>query len=192
MYYYSNAATLTIGALPTSVSAVTVTHAAGRERKRRAIHTTVAGGLTEQKTDTGTERSENSLLREGWRAGHCVPGGEDGQYIGVIESKTTGRHHDHEDPILPADWSGTAKKRYAVTGDALSPVYRCSTELPRWKVYSRPRRRPAEHGSNRRRDEHGLLRCGPLGWPDRKTDLLLGRAAANIFSDQSGRCRHGS
>ena len=54
VYYYSNAATLTIGALPTSVSDVTVTHADGGSG---------LDGANDRYTET--ERSENSLLREG-------------------------------------------------------------------------------------------------------------------------------
>ena len=66
VYYYSNAATLTIGALPTSVSDVTVTNADGGSGTQSEPY---YGGAdwTKQANDhyTGTERSENSLLREG-------------------------------------------------------------------------------------------------------------------------------
>ena len=61
VYYYSNAATLTIGALPTSVSAVTVTHAAGGNGTQIKPY---YGGAdwTEQTTDTQQRTATINIL----------------------------------------------------------------------------------------------------------------------------------
>ena len=124
VYYYSNAATLTIGALPTSVSDVTVTHAAGGEGTQSEPY---YGGADWTKQTTATQEQsvqKTASFEKGDVQGTVYRAGENGPYIGVIESKTTQdgttitKTHYYQLTTGP-----DSSKPYTVTGDALSPVY---------------------------------------------------------------------
>lgn len=123
VYYYSNAATLTIGALPTSVSAVTVKHADGGNGTQSEPY---YGGAdwTEQTTATQEQIVQKTASFEKDDVqGTVYQAGENGPYIGVIESKTTQDGttitKTHYYQLTGPDSS----KPYTVTGEALSPVY---------------------------------------------------------------------
>ena len=123
VYYYSNAATLTIGALPTSVSDVTVTDADGGKGTQSEPY---YGGADWTKRTTATQQQsvqKTASFEEGGVQGTVYRAGEDGPYIGVIESKTT----QDDTTITKTQYyrltGPDSSKRYAVTGDALSPVY---------------------------------------------------------------------
>lgn len=123
VYYYSNAATLTIGALPTNVSDVTVTHTAGGNGTQSEPY---YGGADWTKRMTATQQQSVqktvSFKKDGVQ-GTVYRAGENGPYIGVIESETTQggttitktQYYQLTDP--------DGNKTYTVTGDALSPVY---------------------------------------------------------------------
>ena len=123
VYYYSNAATLTIGALPTSVSAVTVTDADGEEGTQSKPY---YGGAdwTKRTTDTQQQSVQKtaSFEKDGVQ-GTVYRAGKNGPYIGVIESKTT----QDDTTITSTQYyqltGSDSDKRYTVTGDALSLVY---------------------------------------------------------------------
>ena len=123
VYYYSNAATLTIGALPTSVSAVTVTHADGGSGTQSEPY--YGGADWTKKTTTTQEQSvqKTASFEKDDAQGTVYRAGENGPYIGVIESKTT----QDDTTITKTQYyrltGPDSSKRYAVTGDALSPVY---------------------------------------------------------------------
>ena len=129
VYYYSNAATLTIGALPTSVSAVTVTNADGGEGTQSKPY---YGGAdwTEQTTAIQQQSVQKTASFEKDDVqGTVYQAGENGPYIGVIESKTTQEGQDGQDgtTITKTQYyqltDPDGNKTYTVTGDALSPVY---------------------------------------------------------------------
>lgn len=123
VYYYSNAATLTIGALPTSVSAVTVIDADGGNGTQSKPY---YGGAdwTEQKTATQQQSVQKTAsFEKGDVQGTVYRAGENGPYIGVIESKTTqGGTTSTETQYYQLTGSDSGKT-YTVTGNALSPVY---------------------------------------------------------------------
>lgn len=86
MYYYSNAATLTIGALPTSVSDVTVTHADGGSGTQSEPY---YGGADWTKQTTTTQQQsvqKTASFEKGDVQGTVYRAGENGPYVGVIES----------------------------------------------------------------------------------------------------------
>ena len=123
VYYYSNAATLTIGALPTSVSAVTVTRADGGKGTQSEPY---YGGAdwTEQTTATQQQIVQKTAsFEKGGVQGTVYRAGEKGPYIGVIESKTTQDGttitKTHYYQLTGPD----SNNQYTVTGEALSPVY---------------------------------------------------------------------
>ena len=129
VYYYSNAATLTIGALPTSVSAVTVTHADGGNGTQSDPY---YGGAdwTEQTTATQEQSVQKTAsFEKGGVQGTVYRAGENGPYIGVIESKTTQGGQDGQDgtTITKTQYyqltGPDSSKQYTATGDTLSPVY---------------------------------------------------------------------
>ena len=123
VYYYSNAATLTIGALPTSVSAVTVTRADGGKGTQSDPY---YGGADWTKRTTATQEQSvqktASFEKDGVQ-GTVYRAGENGPYIGVIESKTT----QDDTTITKTQYyrltGPDSNKPYTVTGEALSPVY---------------------------------------------------------------------
>ena len=126
VYYYSNAATLTIGALPTSVSDVTVTHAAGGKGTQSEPY---YGGAdwTKRTTDTQEQivQKTASFETDGVQ-GTVYRAGENGPYIGVIESKTTQDGQDGTTITKTQYYQLTdpdSGKPYTVTGGVLSPVY---------------------------------------------------------------------
>ena len=126
VYYYSNAATLTIGALPTSVSAVTVTHADGGKGTQSEPY---YGGAdwTKRTTDTQEQivQKTASFETDGVQ-GTVYRAGENGPYIGVIESKTTQDGQDGTTITKTQYYQLTdpdSGKPYTVTGGVLSPVY---------------------------------------------------------------------
>ena len=123
VYYYSNAATLTIGALPTSVSAVTVTHADGGSGTQSDPY---YGGAdwTEQTTDIQKQSVQKTAsFKKDDVQGTVYRAGESGPYIGVIESETTqGGTTSTETQYYQLTGSDSGKT-YTVTGGALSPVY---------------------------------------------------------------------
>ena len=126
VYYYSNAATLTIGALPTSVSDVTVTHAAGGKGTQSDPY---YGGAdwTKRTTDTQEQivQKTASFETDGVQ-GTVYRAGENGPYIGVIESKTTQDGQDGTTITKTQYYQLTdpdSGKPYTVTGGVLSPVY---------------------------------------------------------------------
>ena len=129
VYYYSNAATLTIGALPTSVSAVTVIHADGGNGTQSEPY---YGGAdwTEQTTNTQQQTVQKTApFEKDGAQGTVYRAGESGPYIGVIERKTTQGGQDGQDgtTITKTQYyqltGPDGNKTYTVTGDALSPVY---------------------------------------------------------------------
>lgn len=127
VYYYSNAATLTIGALPTSVSAVTVKHADGGKGTQSEPY---YGGAdwTKRTTDTQQQSVQKtaSFETDGVQ-GTVYRAGENGPYIGVIESKTTQDGQDGTTITKTQYYQLTTgpdgNKTYTVTGNVLSPVY---------------------------------------------------------------------
>ena len=123
VYYYSNAATLTIGALPTSVSDVTVTDAAGGSGTQSEPY---YGGAdwTEQTTATQEQivQKTASFEKDGVQ-GTVYQAGENGPYVGVIESKTTQGGTTITKTQYYQLTGPDSGKPYTVTGDALSPVY---------------------------------------------------------------------
>ena len=129
VYYYSNAATLTIGALPTSVSDVTVTHADGGEGTQSKPY---YGGADWTKRTTATQQQsvqKTASFEKDDVQGTVYRAGEKGPYIGVIESKTTQGGQDGQDgtTITKTQYyqltGPDGNKTYTVTGGALSPVY---------------------------------------------------------------------
>lgn len=123
VYYYSNAATLTIGALPTSVSAVTVTHADGGNGTQSEPY---YGGAdwTKRTTDTQEQSVQKTAsFKKDDVQGTVYRAGESGPYIGVIERETTqGGTTSTETQYYQLTGSDSGKT-YTVTGGALSPVY---------------------------------------------------------------------
>lgn len=126
VYYYSNAATLTIGALPTSVSDVTVTNADGRSGTQSEPY---YGGADWTKQTTTTQQQSvqktASFEKDGVQ-GTVYRAGENGPYIGVIESKTTQDGQDGTTITKTQYYQLTGPdsgKQHTVTGEALSPVY---------------------------------------------------------------------
>ena len=124
MYYYSNTATLTIGALPTSVSDVTVTDADGGKGTQSEPY---YGGAdwTERTTATQQQSVQKtaSFEKDGVQ-GTVYQAGENGPYIGVIESKTTqGGTTITETQYYQLTTGPDSSKPYTVTGEALSPAY---------------------------------------------------------------------
>ena len=123
VYYYSNAATLTIGALPTSVSAVTVTDADGEEGTQSKPY---YGGAdwTEQTTATQEQivQKTASFEKDGVQ-GTVYRAGKNGPYIGVIESKTTQEGTTITSTQYYRLTGSDSSEQYTATGDALSPVY---------------------------------------------------------------------
>ncbi len=187
MYYYSNAATLTIGALPTSVSAVTVTHAAGGKGTQSDPYYGRGGldGAKDRYTQE-QERSENSLpSRRMTRRALCTGREKTASYIGVIENKTTQDGATITKTQYYRLTGPDSSKQYTVTGDALSPrIYCVQRNCRGGRLYSSLRRRPAEQGSNRRRDEHGLFAVATgLDRPQNRPST--GRAAANISATRA-------
>ena len=124
VYYYSNAATLTIGALPTSVSTVTVSNAEGGNGTQSEPY---YGGAdwTEQTTATQQQSVQKTAsFEKGGVQGTVYRAGENGPYIGVIESKTTqGGTTSTETQYYQLTTGPDSSKPYTVTGEALSPVY---------------------------------------------------------------------
>ena len=126
VYYYSNAATLTIGALPTSVSDVTVTDADGGKGTQSEPY---YGGAdwTKQMTTTQEQSVQKTASFEKDDAqGTVYRAGENGPYIGVIESKTTQDGQDGTTITKTQYYQLTGpdgSKQYTVTGNVLSPVY---------------------------------------------------------------------
>ena len=123
VYYYSNAATLTIGALPTSVSDVTVKHATGGSGTQSEPY---YGGADWTKRTTNIQKQsvqKTASFEKDDVQGTVYRAGENGPYVGVIESKTT----QDDTTITKTQYyrltGPDSSKRYAVTGDALSPVY---------------------------------------------------------------------
>ena len=123
VYYYSNAATLTIGALPTSVSDVTVTDADGGNGTQSQPY---YGGADWTKRTTATQEQsvqKTASFEKDDVQGTVYRAGEDGPYIGVIESKTT----QDDTTITKTQYyrltGPDSSNQYTVTGDALSPVY---------------------------------------------------------------------
>lgn len=123
VYYYSNAATLTIGALPTSVSAVTVTNAdGGKGTQSEPYH----GGAdwTERTTTTQKQSVQKTASFEKDDVqGTVYRAGENGPYIGVIESKTTQGGTTITKTQYYRLTGPDSGKQYTATGNALSPVY---------------------------------------------------------------------
>ena len=123
VYYYSNAATLTIGALPTSVSDVTVTRADGGDGTQSKPY---YGGAdwTERTTDTQKQSVQKtaSFEKDGVQ-GTVYRAGENGPYIGVIESKTTQDGTTITSTQYYRLTGSDSSEQYTATGDALSPVY---------------------------------------------------------------------
>ena len=123
VYYYSNAATLTIGALPTSVSDVTVTDADGGNGTQSQPY---YGGADWTKRTTATQEQsvqKPASFKKGDVQGTVYRAGEDGPYIGVIESKTTQDGTTITSTQYYRLTGPDSSKQYTVTGDALSPVY---------------------------------------------------------------------
>ncbi len=126
VYYYSNAATLTIGALPTSVSAVTVTNADGGKGTQSDPY---YGGADWTKQTTATEQQsvqKTASFEKDDVQGTVYRAGENGPYIGVIESKTTQDGQDGTTITKTQYYRLTGPdsgKQYTATGEALSPVY---------------------------------------------------------------------
>ena len=123
VYYYSNAATLTIGALPTSVSDVTVTHADGGSGTQSDPY---YGGAdwTKKTTDTQQQSVQKTASFEKDDAqGTVYRAGENGPYIGVIESKTTQEGTTITKTQYYRLTGPDSSNQYTVTGGALSPVY---------------------------------------------------------------------
>ena len=139
VYYYSNAATLTIGALPTSVSAVTVTDADGGEGTQSKPY---YGGAdwTEQTTDTQQQSVQKTAsFEKGDVQGTVYRTGENGPYIGVIESKTTQDGQDGTTITKTQYYQLTgpdSNNQYTVTGEALSPVYTAFNETAEVKGFT--------------------------------------------------------
>ena len=123
VYYYSNAATLTIGALPTSVSAVTVTHAAGGKGTQSEPY--YGGADWTKKTTAPQQQSvqKTASFKKGDVQGTVYRAGENGPYIGVIESKTTQDGTTITKTQYYQLTGPDSSNQYTVTGDALSPVY---------------------------------------------------------------------
>ena len=124
MYYYSNTATLTIGALPTSVSDVTATDADGGKGTQSEPY---YGGAdwTERTTATQQQSVQKtaSFEKDGVQ-GTVYQAGENGPYVGVIESKTTqGGTTITETQYYQLTTGPDSSKPYTVTGEALSPAY---------------------------------------------------------------------
>ena len=123
VYYYSNAATLTIGALPTSVSDVTVTNADGGSGTQSEPY---YGGAdwTKQTTDTQEQivQKTASFEKDGVQ-GTVYRAGKNGPYIGVIESKTTQGGTTSTETHYYQLTGPDSNNQYTVTGEALSPVY---------------------------------------------------------------------
>lgn len=124
VYYYSNTATLTIGALPTSVSDVTVTDADGGKGTQSEPY---YGGAdwTERTTATQQQSVQKtaSFEKDGVQ-GTVYQAGENGPYVGVIESKTTqGGTTITETQYYQLTTGPDSSKPYTVTGEALSPAY---------------------------------------------------------------------
>ena len=123
VYYYSNAATLTIGALPTSVSDVTVTDADGGNGTQSQPY--YGGADWTKQTTTTQEQSvqKTASFEKDDVQGTVYRAGESGPYIGVIESETTqGGTTSTETQYYQLTGSDSGKT-YTVTGGALSPVY---------------------------------------------------------------------
>jgi len=123
VYYYSNAATLTIGALPTSVSAVTVIHADGGNGTQSEPY---YGGAdwTEQTTNTQQQTVQKTApFEKDGAQGTVYRAGESGPYIGVIESKTTRDGTTITETHYYQLTGPDSNNQYTVTGEALSPVY---------------------------------------------------------------------
>ena len=123
VYYYSNAATLTIGALPTSVSTVTVKHAEGGNGTQSKPY---YGGAdwTEQTTDTQQQTVQKTApFEKDGAQGTVYRAGENGPYIGVIESKTTQDGATITETQYYQLTGPDSNNQYTATGDALSPVY---------------------------------------------------------------------
>ena len=123
VYYYSNAATLTIGALPTSVSDVTVKDADGGNGTQSQPY---YGGADWTKRTTATQEQsvqKPASFKKGDVQGTVYRAGEDGPYIGVIESKTTQDGTTITSTQYYRLTGPDSSKQYTVTGDALSPVY---------------------------------------------------------------------
>ena len=124
VYYYSNAATLKVGALPTSVSDVTVTRADGGKGTQSEPY---YGGAdwTERTTDIQKQSVQKTASFEKDDVqGTVYQAGENGPYIGVIESKTT----QNGTTITKTQYyqlttGPDSNKPYTATGEALSPVY---------------------------------------------------------------------
>ena len=123
VYYYSNAATLTIGALPTSVSDVTVTHADGGSGTQSEPY--YGGADWTKQTTTTQEQSvqKTASFEKDDAQGTVYRAGENGPYIGVIESKTTQEGTTITSTQYYRLTGSDSGKRYTATGDALSPVY---------------------------------------------------------------------
>ena len=136
VYYYSNAATLTIGALPTSVSAVTVTHADGGSGTQSEPY---YGGAdwTEQTTTTQQQSVQKtaSFEKDGVQ-GTVYRAGENGPYIGVIERKTTQEGTTSTETQYYRLTGPDSGKQYTVTGNALSPVYTAFNEAAAVKGFT--------------------------------------------------------
>ena len=129
VYYYSNAATLTIGALPTSVSAVTVTDADGGEGTQSKPY---YGGADWTKRTTATQQQsvqKTASFEKDDVQGTVYRAGENGPYIGVIERKTTQGGQDGQGGTTITETQyyqltgPDSSNQYTVTGGALSPVY---------------------------------------------------------------------
>ena len=123
VYYYSNAATLTVGALPTSVSAVTVIDADGGSGTQSDPY---YGGSdwTEQTTATQQQSVQKTASFEKDDAqGTVYRAGENGPYIGVIESKITQDGTTITKTQYYQLTGPDSNNQYTVTGEALSPVY---------------------------------------------------------------------
>ena len=123
VYYYINAATLTIGALPTSVSTVTVSNAEGGNGTQSEPY---YGGAdwTEQTTATQQQSVQKTAsFEKGDMQGTVYRAGENGPYIGVIESKTTQDGATITETHYYQLTGPDSNNQYTVTEEALSPVY---------------------------------------------------------------------
>ena len=123
VYYYSNAAKLTIGALPTSVSDVTVTNADGGEGTQSKPY---YGGADWTKKTTATQEQsvqKTASFEKGDVQGTVYRTGKNGPYIGVIESETTQGGTTSTETQYYQLTGPDSNNQYTVTGEALSPVY---------------------------------------------------------------------
>ena len=123
VYYYSNAATLTIGALPTSVSDVTVTDADGGSGTQSEPY---YGGADWTKRTTATQQQtvqKTAPFEKDGAQGTVYRAGEKGPYVGVIESKTTQGGTTITETQYYQLTGPDSSKQYTATGNALSPVY---------------------------------------------------------------------